>query len=255
MKKLFSKSLKFTIRIVSIYIIGFIIALIVFALLSEYLKNKQYTETDKTEIKGYDFSKFTFLDADAKLFEMSEFKGKFVLLDFWFSGCKPCLSEMTSLAELADDNPTDFAILSISIEDLSHMFQFINKKREENDFRFKKRPNWTFANIAGKEQILDELKLRVYPTYFIINKDGVIVDRLNTMPVLKTKKYLSSGASIKDYIESYHSVMPCGGLKKYLTAYTIALFLPGFVLFLIIFSIILLIRYYKKPKIKTKNVA
>jgi len=252
MKKTFLKTSKFTGKLIVIYIAGFLIAIISFAFLSKYMKTKQYSKFDKTEISEFDFSKYTFAGIDT-IINVSEFKEKHVLVEFWFSGCKPCLSAMSSFPELADKNPEELVILSISIDDLDHMKQFIYTKRKEGDERFIKRPNWKFANIIANKNILTDLNIRTFPTYFILDKQGNIIERPHVMPNLEIKKMLSKGANLMDYIEAYHSVMPCGGLKKYLIAYSLAIFLPGLSLFILIVGIILIIRKFKKGRITNRE--
>ena len=46
----------------------------------------------------------------------SDYRGKVVLLNFWWSECEPCIVELPSLLELHRDQP-DLAILAISIDE------------------------------------------------------------------------------------------------------------------------------------------
>jgi len=68
---------------------------------------------------------------------------------------------------------------------------------------------------------------------------------------LEIKKRLSEGASISDYLEGYLSVLPRGGLNKYLTAYTFFLFLPGLILFL---GVMYIIKSFKKRYVLKKGI-
>jgi len=231
--------LKFTGKLIGIYIVGFLIAMIIFALFAKQMKTQKYSEIDKSEIIGFDLSKFSFAGIDSTMIHVSDFKGKHVLVEFWYSGCEPCLSAMYKFIELAEYHSDELIILSISIDPLSTMNKFINSKRNEGDVRFKNRVNWKFANIIGNAEslkknveLLKKLNVNRYPTYFILDKQGLIEDMPHLMINLEIKKRLSEGASISDYLEGYLSVLPRGGIKKYLTAYTFALFLPGLILFL-----------------------
>lgn len=52
-------------------------------------------------------------DTDGKLHHLAEFKGKYILLDFWGQGCGPCIQsipEMEEVAELYKDKMTVVAI-------------------------------------------------------------------------------------------------------------------------------------------------
>lgn len=57
----------------------------------------------------------TFTDGDGKLRNLSEWKGKVVLLNLWATWCVPCRLEMPSLARLqATLGGDDFAVVAIS---------------------------------------------------------------------------------------------------------------------------------------------
>lgn len=248
MKQKLFRVLNFSGKLMVIYVVGFLIALVLFALISKYMKEKQYEKVINSDVIGFDFSKYTFVNEDTMLVHISDFKGKYVLVEFWFSGCRSCLSEMYSLAELAEESKDELVVLSISVEGWSQMSHFVNKRRNEGDNRFIKRANWKFVNIIRNEEMLKKLNIAIYPTYFILDKQGIVAQRPNLMAELEVKKLLSKGASLLDYIEGYKSVMPCGGLKKYLIAYSMALFLPIFLLYTFIVGIVYIFRHFKKKR-------
>ena len=47
---------------------------------------------------------------------LADYRGRVVLLNFWWSQCAPCIAEMPSLLELHHERP-DLAILAVSIDD------------------------------------------------------------------------------------------------------------------------------------------
>ncbi len=250
MKQKFYTMLKFTGKLIGIYIVGFLIAMIIFALFAKHIRTQQYSEIDKSEIIGFDLSKFSFAGIDSTTIRVSDFKGKHVLVEFWFAGCEPCLSAMYKFIELAENNRDELIILSISIDPLSTMNQFITSKRNEGDVRFKNRVNWKFANIIGNVESLKKLNVNRFPTYFILDKQGLIEDMPHLMINLEINKKLK-GASISDYLEGYVSVLPSVGLKKYLDTYTFFLFLPGLILFL---GVLYIFKSFKKRYVLKKRI-
>jgi peroxiredoxin len=60
---------------------------------------------------------FEMRDSTGKIFRLSEYKGKVLLLDFWFAGCKPCIAKFPSIKKKLDslsDKP--FAVIGINID-------------------------------------------------------------------------------------------------------------------------------------------
>ena len=57
---------------------------------------------------------FKSLDVNNKLVNLSAFKGKYVILDFWASWCVPCIAEMPMLNELKEKYADKLVLISIS---------------------------------------------------------------------------------------------------------------------------------------------
>ena len=61
---------------------------------------------------------FTLPNPRGEMFSMSDFRGKYVLLDFWASWCIPCLDEFPHMRDLYRKySREDFEIVAISIEE------------------------------------------------------------------------------------------------------------------------------------------
>ncbi len=101
------------------------------------------------------------------------FKGKIVLINFWFEGCHPCMAEMEALGELQEGLKGEKDFLFIS-------FTWDNSEAIK---RVEKKYNITFPIVKTTDEECRKLNFgNGYPTNIIIDKTGTI-------------KYLHSGGS------------------------------------------------------------
>ena len=107
-------------------------------------------------------------DASFKLNDFSN--NKYILLDFWFSNCKPCLVEMPKYIHLYEKyKEQGFEIVSISIDKTD---KIQNWKNTINEKGF----NWVhYLDENGIET--NKLNIISFPTTFLINSEGAIIER------------------------------------------------------------------------------
>jgi len=66
---------------------------------------------------GRGYADLNFTDKDGKPVKLSDFAGKFLLVNFWASWCIPCRAEMPALDKLAaEENGPDFMVLPINLD-------------------------------------------------------------------------------------------------------------------------------------------
>lgn len=83
---------------------------------TDFLKN--FYEELKRVSPGQPAIPFTLPNSEEEIVEMKDFRGKYVLLDFWASWCIPCLDEFASMNKLYNTYSRDeFEIVAISIEE------------------------------------------------------------------------------------------------------------------------------------------
>ena len=115
--------------------------------------------------KGKAVPNFQIKDIKGNSIRLNDFKGKFVLLDFWATWCRPCMAELPFIQKIRADYPaTQLALISISADVSYANFE---KAVKENNM------NWT--HIYGENNIAKEFGIMAYPTILLINKEGKLV--------------------------------------------------------------------------------
>lgn len=108
---------------------------------------------------------FTAKSIEGKEIELSQLKGKVVVLNFWFTRCQPCIAEMHDLNKIVDYYASqDVVFISFSYEEETVVKAFL----EKHPFKF--------ATVAKSEYIRrDILKLfSMWPYSVIIDREGKI---------------------------------------------------------------------------------
>lgn len=116
---------------------------------------------------GDKFPDTEFHDLNGKLHSFSEFQGKWCLVDFWNSGCSPCLRAYPELHELKEKYTDTLEIVSLSIDSESTWRKASEKIPTIGH-------NWN----EGKENygVFGRLGTHAYPTYLVVAPDGSIKD-------------------------------------------------------------------------------
>ena len=105
---------------------------------------------------------FTVAD-DTNSIHLAGYRGKVVVLNFWWSQCVPCIQETPGLEALHHEQP-DLAILGVSIDD------------DENNYRrFLERYHVDIATVRDPNQSAPKLyHTEAWPETYIIDRQGVI---------------------------------------------------------------------------------
>lgn len=111
---------------------------------------------------------FSLPSIDNKLIKLSDYKGNWVLLDFWASWCAPCVKQMPKIINIQQKyKETNLKVISISIDkDKEKWKQAIEKNKMQN-----------LINLLDKEKDVSRLyQLSFVPYSVLISPEGVIVN-------------------------------------------------------------------------------
>lgn len=107
---------------------------------------------------------------DRKVFEFKDYKGKYVLLDFWGTWCNPCIKLIPQIKDLNEKfKRQNFALISVAYDNnIEKVKQFIENKQM----------NWIqLIQTDNENDIIRKLKISQYPTMILIDPDGKIISR------------------------------------------------------------------------------
>jgi len=109
---------------------------------------------------------FNLTDINGKHYRLDELKGKIIVMNYWFSACRPCVMEMPELNKLVEKyKGQDVVFLGLTYHVKANIERFLQR------FEFK-------YNLIPESQIeIHNYHVDTYPTHIIIDQNGYIVLR------------------------------------------------------------------------------
>ena len=105
------------------------------------------------------------LDQNGDYISINNFEGKFVLLNFISSGCKPCMFDFQKLQEI-QSNLSDILEVVVIVSD-GGMKQVVNYCTINNF-------DWKILNLDNDIILLENYEIKTFPTYIILNPDASV---------------------------------------------------------------------------------
>lgn len=121
--------------------------------------NSSPTENDRI---GKSIPKFDLRDLEGKKFNSEKLIGKVIVINFWFTACKPCIMEMPELNELRSKykNNSDVVFLSITYNSSKEIKQFLKK----HDFEY--------PIVCSGQETVTAFEISGFPSNIVIDQNG-----------------------------------------------------------------------------------
>jgi thiol-disulfide isomerase/thioredoxin len=124
---------------------------------------------------GSSVSNIPLMDKNDNLVRLTQFKGRVIFLDFWFTGCTFCKryyqNSLSKVEEAFVDNP-DVVFVSINADKQKSMWLNSIKKNLYSTDSLPNVINLYTGGKGGEHPIIDFYKISGYPTLMLFDKDG-----------------------------------------------------------------------------------
>lgn len=112
---------------------------------------------------------FTLSGIDGKKINLSDYKGKVVILDFWATWCGPCRRGVPDLVSIQKNYKDKVVVIGISLDD---------ERTKKDIVPFMNQYGVNYPVVYGtSEVVMNYGNIRAIPTSFIIDQNGNIVDK------------------------------------------------------------------------------
>lgn len=127
--------------------------------------NKNYVDTTAEYFTGRQAWPFSYPSTTRQQIKLSDYRGKYVLLDFWESWCGYCIIAIPKIETIYRTYKSNgLQVLGITTENLTQIKKIIERNK------------LSYPTLAGDTTILKQYKIEGRPTYVLIGPGGKIVN-------------------------------------------------------------------------------
>ena len=131
------------------------------------METLNYLNPVKTVSSGSPVPSYEYFDKNGKSVRVSDFAGKWVLVDFWSSGCGPCIESIPELGAISKEFPESLSVISISLD-------------KESVWREASKEHGIFWNDwndpKGTSGSVRSYGTNGIPTFVLVSPEGIIND-------------------------------------------------------------------------------
>ncbi len=131
---------------------------------AERVENLSFGGVGSSSMEGQQAASFSLPNLSGEMVQLSDFKGKIVLLDFWATWCAPCRRAHPGLQELHEE-----------FRDQGLVILGINNETEQKARSYMKENGYTFPTLMDPDDaVAAKYGVSAIPYYFVIDREGVI---------------------------------------------------------------------------------
>ena len=137
---------------------------------------KQFFNALDNGVEAYPFA---LPDTSGKIYSLANFKGKVVVLDFWFTGCVPCMALAKQMHEVMKEfKESEVAFVTINADTRAEVW-----KKSVKAGTYTSHSNLNLFMGDKKSPMLLHYNISAFPRLIIIGRDGRIADAAPIKPL------------------------------------------------------------------------
>jgi cytochrome oxidase Cu insertion factor (SCO1/SenC/PrrC family) len=117
----------------------------------------------KNGLIGTPLKPFHLTDLNNKKLDSKDLRGKTIVINFWFTACKPCIAEMIYLNKLVGEN-----------KDSSVVFIAPAPENETQIKKFLKKYSFEYNITPSSTDFIASMGIENFPTHLVVDKEGII---------------------------------------------------------------------------------
>lgn len=106
---------------------------------------------------------FHLTDLNGKKWNSADLSGKTIVINFWFTACKPCIAEMIYLNKLVEEN-----------KDSNVVFIAPAPENEIQIKKFLKKYTFEYHITSSSTDFISAMHIENFPTHLVIDRQGII---------------------------------------------------------------------------------